>query len=100
MSHTIYFAPEDRDPKLRDEGVEKLQKPLGVLNGVLDAGNGHVLGGRTTVVDINLMGILYQLRGHLEPLARFPKVDAWYGTMAARPAFRKVMAMREADQKK
>jgi glutathione S-transferase len=99
MSHTIYLDPAERKAKLRDEGVEKLQKPFKVLSEVLAKGKGHIVGGRTTVADINLMGILYQLRGHTEAIAKFPKVDAWYKSMTARPAFKKVMAMREADQK-
>lgn len=99
MSHTIYLPEAERDAKQRDAGVEKLQKPLGVLEGALAAGGGHLVGGRTTVADINLATILFYVRGHMATIAKFPKIKAWYEAMTSRPAFKKVMAMREADQK-
>lgn len=98
MSHTIYLPEAERDPKKRDAGLAKLQKPLGVLEEALAQGKGHVVGGRTTVADLNLAMILFQVRGHPATLQKFPKVAAWYKALTERPAFKKVAALREADQ--
>lgn len=97
MNHTLYLEPAKREPAKRDAAAAALAKPLGVLNDVLGAGGGHVVGRRLTVADINLGTIVFYLRGHEPLFAEFPKVKAWYAGLTSRPAFKKLMALRDAE---
>ena len=57
MMHRAFLPPEQRKSELGDEGAQKLQKPLGVLNDHLDDRK-HVLGNSYSVADVNLASVL------------------------------------------
>jgi glutathione S-transferase len=85
-----------KDPGKVAQAVEALRAPFAVLDKALEA-NGHPVGGRFTVADINLAEVVRYART-AEPLFDdAPHVKAWLGACHARPAFQEVWAMREAE---
>lgn len=97
MDHTFYLPEAERDPAKRDEAAAALAKPLAVLEEALAAGGGWVVGKRMTVADLNLACIIFYTRFHPATIAPFPKVKAWYDGLMARPAFKKVLELREKE---
>ena len=67
---------------------EELRRPLDVLNGHL-AKNHYILGSRFTVADLNVASVLNWANAGRFVLADWPKVDAWLGKCADRPAAKK-----------
>lgn len=63
----------------------------------LIAAEGHPVGGRFTVADVNLAEVLRYAQGHAANLAPFPATRAWLATCQDRPAFRAMMAIRSAE---
>jgi glutathione S-transferase len=94
MYHTQAYAPEQRDPKVALMSLEKLREPRGVLEAALAKGGGHLVGGRFTVADLNLAGIIFYLRFNPQALADKPAIRAWHTAALARPAARKAFALR------
>ena len=78
------------------EHVEKLQRPLNVLQDHL-AAQGQMVGGRFTVADINMAELLRYVQSHPTLLADFPAVDKWLKACQARPAFQQMWAKRMAE---
>jgi glutathione S-transferase len=72
---------------------DEIRKPLGVLNVHL-AKNEYMLGQRFTVADLNVACILNWTSAARFSLAEWPKVDAWLGQCAARPAAQRARAIR------
>ncbi|TNC71624.1 glutathione S-transferase family protein [Rubellimicrobium roseum] len=76
--------------------VEALGRPLRVLEGHLGR-DGHMVGGRFTVADINVAEILRYAQSHEPLLAEYPAVDGWLRACQARPAFRAMWDRRAAE---
>ncbi len=76
--------------------AEALQRPLAVLEGRI-AAEGHPVGGRFTVADVNLAEVLRYAQGAPGLLDGYPALAAWLAACQARPAFREMWAMREAE---
>jgi glutathione S-transferase len=72
---------------------DEIRKPLAVLNAHL-AKNEYILGSRFTVADLNVACVLNWATAGRFSLADYPKVEAWLGTCAARPAAQKARAIR------
>ena len=72
---------------------EELRRPLDVLNAHL-AKHEYVLGKRFTVADINVAGVLKWAMAGRFSLTDWPKVEAWLGNCAERPAAQKARAIR------
>ena len=94
MYHSGGYPAEQRDPKIAQQSLEKLQEPLAVLEGALAKGGGHLVGGRFTVADLNVAGVVFYLRFNPEALADKPAIRAWHAAALARPAARKAFALR------
>jgi glutathione S-transferase len=82
----------------KDEAVatryfDEIRKPLDVLNGHL-AKNEWLLGNRFTVADLNVACVLNWASAGRFSLAEWPKVEAWLGKCAARPAAQKARSIR------
>lgn len=87
--------PQDkRDPAKAAAAIEALRQPFSVLDDAL-AATGFVVGGRFTVADINVAMVLTYARPAPELFEGAPRVKAWFESLAARPAFKAVMKMRE-----
>lgn len=76
--------------------AEKLARPLARLDAHLAAG-GWLVGGRFTVADLNTAECLRYAQGHPTLLGAFPALGEWLSRCQARPAFRAMMARREAE---
>lgn len=93
--HRGFFPPEKRDPKIAEAAEAQVQKPLGMLDGVL-AKSAYLLGDKFSVADLNLAGVLSQSRIGCIDMAKFPHVAAWAKRCHERPAAQAVAAMRNS----
>jgi glutathione S-transferase len=94
MYHSGGYPPEQRDPTVAAQSLAKLKEPLGVLEGALAKGGGHLVGGRFTVADLNVAGVIFYLRFNPEALADKPGIRAWHAAALARPAARAAFTLR------
>lgn len=78
--NTIGKPEAERDAALAAKAWEKLQKPLGVLEASL--ANGHLVGNRFTVADLNTAAVMYRARWM--PLEPWPRVKDWLDRCWAR----------------
>ena len=90
MMHRAFYPPDQRKPELGDEGEQKLQKPLAVLNEHL-ASRKHVLGSAYSVADVNLASVLAWAPFAKIDLAPHANVTRWLGECTARPAGKKAL---------
>ncbi len=77
------------------ESIDALRAPFAVLNDAL--AEGHLVGGRFTVADINVAEVVRYAQGAKELFDANPKVKAWLAACQARPAFRKMWETREKE---
>lgn len=96
LTHRVSKPPAERDEAKARESIEALRAPFMVLDQEL-ARNGHPVGGRFTVADINLAEVLRYAQPAAELFAAAPHVKAWIEACQARPAFREMAAMRAAE---
>ncbi|OFX06096.1 MAG: glutathione S-transferase [Alphaproteobacteria bacterium RIFCSPHIGHO2_12_FULL_66_14] len=95
--HRIGGAPGGiKDPKIADAAVEALKAPFAVLDRAL-AKDGHLVGGRFTVADINAAEIVRYALPAPELFEAAPRVKAWLAACQARPAFRKMWEARDKE---
>lgn len=96
LYNRVAKPPAERDAKVADAAVEALKAQFAVLDGAL-AKDGSLVGGRFTVADINVAEIMRYATAAPELFAAAPNVKAWLATCHARPAFKAMMARREAE---
>jgi glutathione S-transferase len=77
--------------------IEALRKPFAVLDRHLAETGGFMVGKRFTVADINVGEVIRYARPAPELFKDVPHVDRWLAACHARPAFREMMARREAE---
>lgn len=94
MYHTFLYAEADRDPAIKALHVKAIQAPLDVLEAHLAKNGGHLVGGRFTVADLNLVCCLFALRFTMEVIGERPAIRAAYKAALDRPAAVKARAMR------
>jgi glutathione S-transferase len=95
LYHRAAKPPAERDAAVADAAVEALRAPFAVLDAAL--ANGHLVGNRFTVADINAAEIVRYAMPAPELFAAAPRVQAWLAACHARPAFRRMMAGRDAE---
>lgn len=88
--------PEERDAKLAAASVEALRAPFAVLDREL-ARSGFVMGGRFTVVDVNLSEVLRYATPAKELWDNAPNVSAWLKACHARKAFQDMWNARAGE---
>ena len=93
--HRVSNAGRPMDPKIADAAVEALRGPFEVLDGAL--GDGHLVGGRFTVADINVAEVVRYAQAAPELFEKAPRVKAWLAACQARPAFQRMWAEREKE---
>jgi glutathione S-transferase len=93
--HTINLPEEQRDTARRDLALAGLARPLGALNVALEHGGGFLAGGRFTVADLNAVCAAFYLRAVPDAFKTYPAVGDWYAATTARPAFQRMLAMRD-----
>ena len=89
--HALILPEAERNPATASAALEKLQRPLGVLEGAL-ARSPWLADKTFTVADLNLAAAMFRAR-KMDHAAR-PNVARWLGECFARPAARKAWAMR------
>src|SRR5215210_5075632 len=90
-------SAKDRDPAAAAAAVEALRGLFGVLDAALRDGGGFAVGNRFTVADINLAEVFRYAQSAAELFEAHPHVQRWIAACQSRPAFREMMAEREAE---
>ena len=83
--HRGFYPPEKRDAKIAETAEAQVQRPLAMLNGVLDD-RPYLLGARFSVADLNVACVLSASRMAVIGMSAFPKVAAWAKGCHERPA--------------
>jgi glutathione S-transferase len=94
--HRVSNAGRPMDPKIADAAVEALRGPFAALDEAL-AKDGHLVGNRFTVADINVAEVVRYAQAAPELFDKAPRVKAWLAACQARPAFKKMWAEREKE---
>ena len=89
--HRIVLPEAERDPKVAAAALEKLQRPLAVVDAAL-AHRPYLAGGAFTVADLNLASALFRAR-RMDHAAR-PNLARWRADCFSRPAARRAWASR------
>ncbi len=97
MYHRMAKPEPERDPAVAAAAIEKLQRPFDVLEAHLKASGGYMVGGRFTVCDINTAEIFRYAQAAPEMFERRPHIKGWLEACQARPAFKAMMAARNAE---
>jgi glutathione S-transferase len=84
------------DPAKAEAAIAALRAPFGVLDAAL-AATGFLVGGRSTVADLNLVEVIRYAGAAPELFEAAPRVKAWLAACQARPACRAMMAERERE---
>lgn len=90
-ANAIVLPEDKRDPAKAQAALEKLQRPLAVVDAAL-AHRPYLAGGAFTVADLNLAAALFRAR-RMDQSAR-PNLARWLGDCFSRPAARRAWAMR------
>jgi glutathione S-transferase len=94
MYHTAVLPAPERKPEVRAAALAALAAPLAVLEAAIAKGGGHLLGGRFTVADLNLAGVVFYLRFNPQLLEDKPAITAWYAAATSRAAYVSAFALR------
>lgn len=96
LYHRAMKPVAERDPTIAAAAIEALKAPFAVLEKAL-ARDGYLVGGRFTVADISVSETVRYAMAAPELMEQFPGVKAWIARLHARPAFKAMMAKRDAE---
>ncbi len=85
------------DQKAVDAAAALLPGPFAVLDAALQEGGGFLVGGRFTVADLNVAEVVRYAQPVSTLFEASPNVEKWLQACQARPAFKKMMADRQAE---
>jgi glutathione S-transferase len=88
----VRTPPEQRNPQVIEDGTKKTREVLARLDGAL-AGRNFVAGGQFSMADIAFGPVVYLVNNVPIDRPKLTNYDAWYARIAARPAFRKIVAL-------
>lgn len=86
----------ERDPAKVAAGLEALRAPVAVIDGAL-AGKDYLVGNRFTVADINVAEVMRYAQAAPELFESASNAKRWLAACQARPAFKTMMARRDAE---
>jgi glutathione S-transferase len=89
--HAIVLPEAERDAAVAASALERLQRPLAVVDATL-AHRPYLAGGAFTVADLNLAAAMFRAR-RMDHAAR-PNLARWLADCFSRPAARRAWAMR------
>lgn len=95
IMHRMLLPGDQREPKVAEAAVEKLEKPFGVLDQEL-AEKKYLLGNTYSVADVNVASVLSMAPMVAVDLTRFPNLKRWLDVCTARPACTKARALMAA----
>ncbi len=93
LRHRAFLPEAERDPAAASAAEEKLERPLGVLDGAL-RGREHLVGDRFTVADLNVASVLSWARAGRVDLSPWPDTQRWLGACLGRPTVHKAQGRR------
>ncbi len=96
LYNRIGKPPAERDAAVAHAAVAALRGPVAVLESHL-ARTDFMVGGRFTVADVNTAEIMRYALPAPELFTDTPAIRAWIARCHDRPAFRRMMAEREAE---
>jgi glutathione S-transferase len=91
------LTAEERDAAALAKALDRLGRRLPLLEAALTKGEGYLVGRRFTVADVNVAEVLRYAQPAQQVFEGFPAVAQWLSVCQARPAFRKMMEIREAE---
>lgn len=94
--HARGQAQSGEDQAMVANAAERLVRPMAVLESHL-AAQGHLVGDRFTVADLNAAEIVRYAQGYGQLMSQFPAVEAWLAACQARPAFKTMWEARLAE---
>jgi glutathione S-transferase len=97
LYNRIGKPPAERDEKLALAAIEALKPKFATFDAHLAANGGFVVGHRFTVADVNLAEVFRYAQPAADLFDGAPHVKAWLAACQARPAFKAMMAKREAE---
>ncbi|PZW45723.1 glutathione S-transferase [Humitalea rosea] len=97
LYHRVTKPVAERDPALAEAAIAALAAPFAVLDAHL-AATGFLVGGRFTVADVNVAEVVRYALSAAELFEAAPHLRAWISACHARPAYRRMMAERDAEQ--
>jgi glutathione S-transferase len=96
LYHRAAKPEAERDPAIAGAAVDALRAPFAVLDRHL-ATTGFVVGSRFTVADLNLAEVFRYAMPASELFEAAPNVANWLAACHARPAFKTMVAGRDAE---
>jgi glutathione S-transferase len=96
LYHRASYPEAKRDAAIAEAAVATLRAPFAMLDRAL-AATGFVVADRFTVADLNLAEVFRYAMPASELLQAAPRVAVWLAACQARPAFKAMMARREAE---
>lgn len=96
LYNRVQLPPDQRSEAKVQEAIAALARPLQAVEAALSA-TGFLVGGRFTVADINLAEVIRYTLPAPEVLDAAPRTKAWLAACHARPAWKKIMARRDAE---
>lgn len=96
LYHRVGKPPAERDEALVKAAIAALTAPFATLDAAL-RGDGCLVGGRFTVADLNVAEVIRYAQPAPELFTGLDALRGWIGACQARPAFRRMMARREAE---
>lgn len=96
LYHLVAKPPAERDPAVARAAIDALRAPIAVLDQALTK-TGFLVGGRFTVADVNVSEVVRYAMAAGELFEAAPAVSAWLKACHARPAFKQMMAERDAE---
>lgn len=96
LYHRVMKPEAERDPAIAAACEEALRAPFAVLDAAL-AKDGFLVGGRFTVADLNTAEVVRYALPAPELFTDTPALNAWIAACHARPAYKRMMAERDAE---
>ena len=97
LYHRMAKPENERNPALAEAAEIAIQRPLDVLEAHLKAHGGFIVGKRFSVADINLAEVVRYAQASPSLFQNRPHLQAWIEACQARPAFKAMMAERNAE---
>jgi glutathione S-transferase len=91
LMHRLFLPPDQRDPKVAEAAIEKLNKPFAVLDAEL-AERKYLVGDGYSVADVNVASVLSWVSLLKISVEKFPNLKRWLDVCTSRPACKKARA--------
>jgi len=99
LFHSLGIMEFEQSPAKVQEQRDKLEEPLGVLNGAL-AGREYLVGSRFTIADLNVASVYLWATMAQVDLSAHSNANAWLARCLDRPARQKVGETAKAEMAK